>query len=113
MVKSEAIDILQPDVGWAGGITEVRKIGALGESSGRKISLHCFGSAVLFAATLQVAAAMPNTEMMESEENPNPLKEALTKTPFETDEHMNFLVPDGDGLGLDLDWDQINTFRIS
>ena len=113
MVKAEAIDILQPDVGWAGGITEVRKIGALGESSGRKISLHCFGSAVLFAATLQVAAAMPNTEMMESEENPNPLKEALTKTPFETDEHMNFLVPDGDGLGLDLDWDQIDALRIS
>ena len=55
---------------------------------------------------------MPNTEMMESEANPNPLKEALTKTPFETDEHMKFLVPDGDGLGLDLDWDQINAFRI-
>lgn len=112
MVKSEAIDILQPDVGWAGGISEVKKIGALGESSGRKISLHCFGSAVLFAATLQVAAAMANTEMMESEENPNPLKESLTKAPFETDEHMNFLVPEGDGLGIELDWDQVDALRV-
>ena len=45
----------------------------------------------------------------------SPVKEALTKNPFETDEHMNFLVPDGDGLGLglDLDWDQIDAFRIS
>lgn len=112
MVKAEAIDILQPDVGWAGGITEVRKIGALGESSGRKISLHCFGSAVLFAATLQVAAAMPNTEMMESEENPNPLKEALTKAPFEADEHMNFYVPEGDGLGIQLDWDKVAEYGM-
>lgn len=112
MVKSEAIDILQPDVGWAGGISEVKKIGALGESYGRKISLHCFGSAVLFAATLQVAAAMVNTEMMESEENPNPLKESLTKAPFENDEHMNFLVPEGDGLGIELDWDQIDALRV-
>ena len=112
MVKSEAIDILQPDVGWAGGISEVKKIGALGESSGRKISLHCFGSAVLFAATLQVAAAMANTEMMESEENPNPLKESLTKVPFETDEHMNFFVPEGDGLGIELDWDQVDALCV-
>ena len=60
--------------GWAGGITECRKIGAMAQAMSKPISLHCFGSAVLFAASLHLAAALPNTEMMESEENPNPLK---------------------------------------
>ena len=108
----DAVDILQPDVGWAGGITECRKIGALAEASGRKISLHCFGSAVLFAASLQLAASMANTEMLESEENPNPLKDEIMKGRFEADEHMRFFVPQGDGLGIELDWERIGQYTI-
>lgn len=112
MVKLDAVDILQPDIGWAGGFTECRKIGALAESSGRKISLHCFGSAVLFAASLHLAASMANTEMMESEENPNPLKSELIKGEFAADEYMNFYVPDGDGLGIELDWTKMEEYTI-
>ena len=112
MVRMDAVDILQPDVGWAGGITECRKIGALAEASGRKISLHCFGSAVLFAASLQLAASMANAEMLESEENPNPWKDEIMKGRFEADEHMRFFVPQGDGLGIELDWERIGQYTI-
>ncbi len=110
MVRADALDIVQPDLGWAGGFTECKKIGAMAEGAGRKISLHCFGSAVLFAASLHLAASMPNTEAMESEENPNPLKTDLVKTPFEADEHMSFFVPQGDGLGIDLDWTKMEKY---
>lgn len=112
MVRMDAVDIVQPDIGWAGGFTECRKIGALAEASGRKISLHCFGSAVLFAASLQLAASMANTEIMESEENPNPLKSELLKGDFAADEQMNFYVPDGDGLGIELDWTKLEEYII-
>ncbi len=112
MVRMDAVDIVQPDIGWAGGFTECRKIGALAEASGRKISLHCFGSAVLFAASLQLAASMANTEIMESEENPNPLKSELLKKDFAADEQMNFYVPDGDGLGIELDWTKLEEYII-
>lgn len=112
MIEMEAIGIVQPDVGWAGGITSVRKIGALAEKRGKKISLHCFGSAVLFAASLQVASAMPNTVKMESEENPNPLKENLIQDDFEADGQMSFYVPSGPGLGIELDWDAVNKYMV-
>lgn len=112
MVRMDAVDILQPDIGWAGGFTECRKIGAMGEASGRKVSLHCFGSAVLFGASLHLAASMANTEMMESEENPNPLKTDIVKEPFQADSHMNFYVPQGDGLGVDLDWTKLEKYII-
>lgn len=112
MVRMDAVDILQPDIGWAGGFTECRKIGAMGEASGRKVSLHCFGSAVLFGASLHMAASMANTEMMESEENPNPLKTDIVKEPFQADSHMNFYVPQGDGLGVDLDWTKLEKYII-
>lgn len=112
MVEQKALDIVQPDVGWAGGITECRKIGAMAAASGRKISLHCFGSAVLFAASLHLAASMPNTEMLESEENPNPLKSDLITSEFAADEHMSFFVPTGYGLGIDLDWTKVEKYII-
>ena len=84
----------------------------MGEASGRKVSLHCFGSAVLFGASLHMAASMANTEMMESEENPNPLKTDIVKEPFQADSHMNFYVPQGDGLGVDLDWTKLEKYII-
>lgn len=112
MAQEDAISIVQPDVGWAGGITECRKIGAMAQAMSKPISLHCFGSAVLFAASLHLAAALPNTEMMESEENPNPLKTDIMKGSFETDSQMSFFVPEGDGLGVDLDWSKMEKYVI-
>ena len=112
MMRLDALDIAQPDVGWVGGISETIKIGAIAKASGRMISLHCFGSSVLFAASLHVAAAMSNTERIESEENANPLKTDLVKKPFETDEHMSFFVPQGEGLGIELDWDKVAAFAV-
>lgn len=112
MVRLDAVDVLQPDIGWAGGFTECRKIGAMGEAAGRNISLHCFGSAVLFCASLHLAASMANTEMMESEENPNPLKSDLAEEPFEADGQMDFYVPQGDGLGIALDWTKVEKYTI-
>ena len=112
MAQEDAISIVQPDVGWAGGITECRKIGAMAQAMSKPISLHCFGSAVLFAASLHLAAALPNTEMMESEENPNPLKTDIMKGSFETDSQMSFFVPEGDGRGVDLDWSKMEKYVI-
>lgn len=112
MIKSGAVDILQPDIGWAGGFTECRKISAIAEASGRKVSLHCFGSAVLFAASLHLAASLSNTGMLESEENPNPLKTDIMKNPFDTDPYMNFFVPQKDGLGIDLDFTSMEQYSI-
>ena len=111
MIRHDALDIVQPDAGWVGGISEIVKIGAIAAAAGRKISLHCFGSAVLFAASLHAAAAMSNTERIESEENLNPLKSELLCQPIEADAQMNFFVPQGDGLGISLNWDKIESMR--
>lgn len=112
LMKAGAMDVVEPDVGWGGGITEVRKIAAAARGFCKPVSLHSFGSCVHFAASLQLAASLPNTEAIESEENPNPLKTGLTKTPFEHDDHMNFIVSDKPGLGLDIDWDKVEEYRV-
>ena len=112
MLDVGALDVVQPDVGWAGGISECVRIGAAAQAHCRPISLHCFGSAVLFAASLQLAAALPGLQPLESEENPNPLKSELSKTPFAADAKMAWFVPQGEGLGVELDWDAVEKFLV-
>lgn len=112
MIQNNSVDVVQPDVGWCGGISESRKIAALAHANVRPISMHSFGSAVHFAASLQLSAAFPNTEVIESEENQNALKNEIIQSPFEADEKMSFYVPQGDGLGIELNWDRIEELCI-
>lgn len=112
LMKENAVDIVQPDIGWGGGISELRKIGLAAQGFSKPVSLHSFGSCVHFAASLQLAASLPNTEAIESEENRNILKTGLTKTPFEHDAAMNFHVPQLPGLGIEIDWDAAEKLRV-
>lgn len=102
------VDVVQMDIGWAGGFTGCMRIGELARSYGKRISLHSFGSAVQFAASLQLAAAWENTDMIESEENPNPLRHDIIYEPFCTDNTMDYEVPDKPGLGKTWNWDAIS-----
>ncbi len=102
LLEQGAVDILQPDIGWSGGITECRKIAALGAAQNKPVSMHSFGSAVHFAASLHLAASLPNTEIIESETNENGLRSELLARPLEADGEMSFFVPEGPGLGITL-----------
>ncbi|XBS68846.1 enolase C-terminal domain-like protein [Acerihabitans sp. KWT182] len=112
LIKNKAVDIVQPDIGWTGGFTECKKIAALSLANHRPVSLHSFGSAVHFAASLQMSATMPNAEIMESEVNINPLKSDIVCDPFISDDKMNFIVSDKPGLGITIDWDKIGKYVV-
>lgn len=111
---SHFLDILEPDIGWCGGFTATKKIAAEAEAHFKKVSMHSFGSAVHFAASLQMAAAIPNAYPVEDEVNYNPLRTNIIKEPFKTDQHMNYILSsDKPGLGIDLDWTKIKKYEIA
>ncbi len=60
LLEPQAVDILQPDVGTAGGIHEVRKIAAMAEAYSMRVAPHNCGSMLSTAASLQLAACIPN-----------------------------------------------------
>ena len=113
LVNSYYVDILEPDIGWCGGFTATKKIAAEAETHYKRISMHSFGSAVHFAASLQMAAAIPNAFPVEDEVNYNPLRTDILKEPFTTDQNMNYvLAPDKPGLGIELNWDKVKQFEV-
>ena len=72
---------------------------------------HVFGSGVALAASLQVLAAIPGTPFLEFDRTPNPLREELV-TPAITNDGAAVRVPDGDGLGVTVNTEALDRFRV-
>ena len=62
LARHHAVDILQPDIHWVGGLTACRKICALAEAAGLSVILHGGG---LNQYGLHLTAAMPHTPWAE------------------------------------------------
>jgi L-alanine-DL-glutamate epimerase-like enolase superfamily enzyme len=111
------IDILQPDVARAGGISETLKMIALAAAHHVAYAPHVgFSAAVCVAATLHLAAAAPNFQTYECIYTTNPLRERLAKAPVGGPGQLvdgTIPVPAGPGLGVDLDPDVIRRFAVA
>jgi galactonate dehydratase len=60
LIKHEAVDILQPDICNAGGITELKKIAAIAESQHLPMAPHNTNGPVGTIASFHLDASMPN-----------------------------------------------------
>ena len=59
------VDIIQPDLSHAGGISEVRKIATMAEAYDIAVAPHCPLGPIALASSLQVGAATPNVVIQE------------------------------------------------
>ncbi len=59
------VDIIQPDLSHAGGISEVRRIAAMAEAYDVALAPHCPLGPIALAACLQIAIATPNHVIQE------------------------------------------------
>ncbi len=105
-IAARAIDILQPDPAIAGGMTEVMRIASLGAAHHLTLAPHLWGGAVLFAAGLQLAAALPNCTILEYSKGFNPLLREMVEEPVEVIDGQ-VAIPDRPGLGVTLNQDFI------
>jgi L-alanine-DL-glutamate epimerase-like enolase superfamily enzyme len=64
-LEQGALDIVQPDVTKAGGISEVRRIAWMARDHGVRFIPHGWNTAIGLAADLQLASAFPDTDLVE------------------------------------------------
>ena len=102
IVDHRAADILQPDVAVVGGLTEARRVAAFAHAHGVAVAPHVWGSALLWAASLQLCAASPNCVIFEFCQAYYPLLYDLLTSPVAVDPDGLVSVPDGPGLGVEL-----------
>ena len=100
-LRRGGLDVVQPDVCRAGGITECRRIAELADAFGVAFAPHVsIGSAIHFAASAHLASAMPNTLTSEYWIGDNPLGDALLEGLRLEKGYL--YTPSGDGLGIKL-----------
>ncbi len=103
LLEKKAASILQPDLCHAGGITEGRIIAGMAEAYYIPIAPHNPMGPISLAAGLHLAASIPNFLVQEQVS----LGEGYLKKPFKLQKDGTVLIPDGPGLGIELDEDQI------
>ena len=105
--------MLQPDVAICGGLTVAKQVSELGRTAGRNCVPHCFSTGINLAASLHWMAALgPQSALVEYCLRPSPLMRKLVRNlPPLVDGHVP--VPQGPGLGIELDQDIIDQFRVS
>ena len=114
-------DIWQPDLTLCGGLSVAREISTLAKLAHTRLSPHVWGGAVGLAAALHFTSAQspwPHTDnvpypvQLEYDQGENALRDEIIKTPIRCiDGHLT--VPSGPGLGIELDWDAIEKYRVN
>jgi len=106
------IDIAQPDVTMAGGITELMRISALAKSLGRRVVTHGYKSNITIAANLAFLSQHWMDEPCEYSTSESPLRWHLTREAFPIEADGRISVPDAPGLGISLDPATVEKYRI-
>jgi D-galactarolactone cycloisomerase len=118
LLAGECVDIAQPDICAAGGLSEVKRIVALANAFQVNVIPHCWGTGIAFAAGLHLVSTLDvipgrlcaTEPMLEMDRTENPLRDQLTQPRFSIHE-SRVVVPTEPGLGIDVDPDLLNRFR--
>jgi L-alanine-DL-glutamate epimerase-like enolase superfamily enzyme len=112
LISNRAVDIVQPDVIWSGGITVCRKIAAVAEAHNLPVVPHVFSSAVALIANMHFIASLANGGLLEFDQNPNPLRSELFEEPVTVGSDGTVALPDRPGLGISLDRNVVARYRV-
>jgi D-galactarolactone cycloisomerase len=111
LITQGAIDIAQPDIAWAGGFTECRRIAAFAQAYNLMVAPHAFSSAIVLVASMHLLASIPNGLILEFDQNPHALRQELLKEPISTDQQGFVALPERPGLGVELDPVAVERYR--
>ncbi len=108
-LQARAFDIVQPDVTKVGGISEERRIGWMAEENGVRFIPHGWNTAIGLAADLQLSSAFVGTDLVEYIAG-SPYIDDLIVNGWSLDAEGKLAIPDGPGLGIELDMDAVSRF---
>jgi L-alanine-DL-glutamate epimerase-like enolase superfamily enzyme len=109
-LQNQAVDVLQPDLLNAGGITGTKRIADLAALYRIPVCLHNVTGLALDMASQQWSAAVANCPLMECRRHADEAPEAAANAPVIRNGRM--VVSTLPGLGLELDQDYLKATRL-
>lgn len=112
LITRGRVDVLQPDLTRCGGFTTARKIVHMAELANVLVIPHSWSSDLLTAASLHLNAFQRRAQFIEFNTSQGPLSRELVRDPLRmTDGFLR--VPEGPGLGVEVNEEAIRKYRIA
>ncbi len=119
ILKNNSVDILQPDICAAGGLTEVKRIGTLASTYGIEVVPHTWGTGIALAAAshyifnLDILPGRLNapSAFIEYDRTENALRDELTYSNLTFAEGA-FTISDAPGLGFEFNEDALRKYAV-
>ena len=112
LLVSKAVNIIQPNVSRAGGLSECKKIATMASAFNIPYAPHTgASSSVCIVASLHLAACIQNFLIFEYMYPPNPLKDELLLKPAFKLKDGYITVPTKPGLGIELNENTISKYQ--
>ena len=108
------VDVAQPDVGRVGGLTEARRVCEMAAERGRLIVPHCWKTGIGIAASAHLSAATehcPYIEFLPAQLAESALRRELVRDELQMIDGV-IPLPQGPGLGIELNQDALKKFRV-
>ena len=102
LLRIGGISILQPALGRAGGIWEMKKTSAIAEVFNAQMAPHLYAGPIEWAANIQLAVSIPNILLLETIETN--FHDELIKSSIQVDDGY-ITAPQGPGLGIEVNED--------
>ena len=112
LIRLGKVDVAQPDLSRCGGFTVARKVIEQAGAAGIDVCPHAWQSDLLTAASLHLNAILPVALFQEFNVCDDPISRTLTRTPLALVDG-SLAVPQGPGLGVEIDMDTVNRYRVN
>lgn len=119
LLENRCVDIIQPETGTTGGITEQKRISTIASTFHVEMTPHNWGTGIIIAANLHISANLQYSPgrifdkepLLEFDRSSNRIREELITKPFvAVNGYID--VPTGYGLGVEVDEDKLNYFAL-
>jgi L-alanine-DL-glutamate epimerase-like enolase superfamily enzyme len=111
-----ALDVYQADVAWSTGILRGCQLARAVQAAGALYSPHTWGDGLVLLANLHAAAAVSSAPFFEFPLDPPEWTPArrdyVLPAPVEADAAGCVTLPDAPGLGVEIDWDALEQYRV-
>ena len=119
LIDRRCMDIIQPDLSLCGGLGEALFIAEMAALSGIRCMPHCWGGAIVIAASTHLLSLLPDphwgfptdTPLLELDQGENPWREELVTDPF-TFRDGFVDVPKQPGLGIDVKESVVRKYAV-
>ena len=110
-IVHHGVDIVQVDAIWSGGLTDCRKTAHIAGTWNKMIIPHFSAGVLSLAANIHLGMGVENCKYMEYTLDKNPLRDELGMEQIRIRDGV-VRVPDTPGLGIELNEDVLNRYKI-